>query len=78
MQRRWDVLKRDRIALLVLPAHKLALARIAQTDEISEAAVVRRLIRAEAQRRHIWLDDNPQSPPAPRRIPNPRSPREDR
>ncbi len=73
MQRRWDVLKRDRIALLVLPAHKLALARIAQADEISEAAVVRRLIRAEAQRRHIWLDDNAQLA-----TPVPRSPREDR
>ena len=49
--------KRERIALLVLPAHKAALARIAQAEDISRAAVVRRLIRAEAERRHIWLDD---------------------
>jgi hypothetical protein len=64
-------MKRDRIALLVLPAHKLALARIAQTEEISEAAVVRRLIRAEAQRRQIWLDVS-----APQALPQ--SPREER
>jgi hypothetical protein len=51
------MLKRERIALLVLPAHKRALALIAQAEDISPAAVVRRLIRAEAERRHIWLDD---------------------
>jgi len=50
------MMKTERIAVKVLPAHKLALARIAQTEDVSDAAVVRRLIRAEAERRHVWLD----------------------
>jgi hypothetical protein len=51
------MLKTERLAVKVLPAHKLALARIAQVEDTSEAAIVRRLIRAEAERRHIWFDD---------------------
>jgi len=51
------MLKTERIVVKVLPAHKLALARIAQTEDVSEAAIVRRLIRAEAERRHVWFDD---------------------
>jgi hypothetical protein len=51
------MLKTERLVVKVLPAHKAALARMAQADDLSEAAVVRRLIRAEAERRHIWLDD---------------------
>lgn len=54
------MLKTERLAVQVLPAHKLALARIAQTEDVSAAAVVRRLIRAEAERRHIWFD-NPEA-----------------
>ena len=51
------MLKTERLAVKVLPAHKLALAHIAQAEDVSEAAVVRRLIRAEAERRHLWFDD---------------------
>ena len=51
------MLKTERIAVKVLPAHKLALARIAHAEDVSEAAIVRRLIRAEAERRHVWFDD---------------------
>jgi hypothetical protein len=51
------MLKTERLSVKILPAHKLALARIAQVEGTSEAATVRRLIRAEAERRHIWFDD---------------------
>ena len=51
------MLKTERLAVKVLPAHKLALARIAQAEDTSEATIVRRLIRTEAERRHVWLDD---------------------
>jgi hypothetical protein len=51
------MLKTERIAVKVLPAHKLALARIALTEDVAEAAIVRRLISAEAERRHVWFDD---------------------
>jgi hypothetical protein len=51
------MLNTERLAVKVLPAHKLALARIAQVEDTSEATIVRRLIRAEAERRHIWFDD---------------------
>jgi predicted RNA polymerase sigma factor len=51
------MLKTERLAVKVLPAHKLALARIAQAEDTSEATIVRRLIRAEAERRHVWFDD---------------------
>lgn len=51
------MLKTKRLALKVLPAHKLALARLAQAEDVSEATIVRRLIRAEAERRCFWLDD---------------------
>jgi hypothetical protein len=51
------MLKTERLAVKVLPAHKRALARIAQLEDVSEAAIVRRLIRAEAERRNLWLDD---------------------
>lgn len=51
------MLKTERLAIKVLPAHKLALARLAQIEDISEAAILRRLIRAEAERRAVWFDD---------------------
>jgi hypothetical protein len=50
------MLKTERIAAKVLPAHKAALARIASIEDVSEATIVRRLIRAEAERRHVWFD----------------------
>jgi hypothetical protein len=51
------MLKTERITVKVLPAHKLALARIAQAEDTSEATIVRRLIRSEAERRCLWYDD---------------------
>ncbi len=51
------MLKTEKIAIKVAPSHKLALARIAQAEDVSEAAIVRRLIRAEAERRCLWFDD---------------------
>ena len=51
------MLKTERLAVKVLPAHKLALARIAQAEDTSEATIVRRLIRTEAERRCLWYDD---------------------
>lgn len=46
--------KTKRLAAKVLPAHKAALEQMAQDEDASEAAVIRRLIRAEAQRRGLW------------------------
>lgn len=54
------MLKTERLAVKVLPAHKKALERIAQVEDVSEAAIVRRLIRAEAERRCVWFD-NPET-----------------
>jgi len=50
------MLNKVRIAVQILPVHKAALARLARAEDISPAAMVRRLIRAEAERRHVWLD----------------------
>ena len=51
------MLKTEKIAVKVAPAHKLALERLARVEDVSEAAVVRRLIAAEARRVGLWLDD---------------------
>jgi hypothetical protein len=51
------MLKTEKIAIKVAPNHKLALSMLARAEDVSEAAIVRRLIRAEAERRHVWLDD---------------------
>ena len=48
------MLKTERLTMKVLPAHKAALEQIAQTEDTSEAAIVRRLIRREAERRGLW------------------------
>lgn len=48
------MLKTERLAVKVLPAHKQVLACIAQTEDTSEAAIVRRLIRSEAEKRGLW------------------------
>ena len=42
------------LVVRVLPAHRAALARLARSDGEPMGAVVRRLIRAEAQRRGLW------------------------
>lgn len=46
--------KTIRLSVKVLPAHKAALTQLAQNDDTSAAAIMRRLIRAEAQRRGLW------------------------
>jgi len=47
--------KSERFGLVLTPREKMALARIAEVEgELSQAAIVRRLIRAEAQRRGFW------------------------
>jgi len=46
--------KTERLTVKVLPAHKAVLERIAQSEDTSEAAIVRRLIRSEAERRGLW------------------------
>ena len=48
------MLKTERLTIKVLPAHRTALERIAGTEGESIAAIVRRLIRTEAEHRHCW------------------------
>ena len=52
------MLKTEKIAIKVAPSHKLALSLLARAEDVSEAAIVRRLIRAEAERRHVWFEDS--------------------
>ncbi|NLE94726.1 MAG: hypothetical protein GX600_03430 [Dehalococcoidia bacterium] len=40
--------------LVMLSTEKAALAALAERDDGSQAAIVRQLIRAEAQRRGLW------------------------
>jgi hypothetical protein len=51
------MLKTERLAVQVLPSHKLALRFLASAEDVSEAAIVRRLIRREAEAKHVWYDD---------------------
>jgi predicted transcriptional regulator len=46
--------KSERLTVKVLPAHKQALERIAEQEETSSAAIMRRLIRREAERVGVW------------------------
>lgn len=48
------MLKTERLAVKVLPAHKQALLRMAEAEDVPEAVIVRRLLRAEAERRGMW------------------------
>ena len=50
------MLKTERLATAGASGSQTGSRRIAQTEDVSAAAIVRRLIRAEAERRHIWLD----------------------
>jgi hypothetical protein len=43
-----------RLTVKLLPAHKRALERLSRADGESVSAVVRGLIRAEAERRGVW------------------------
>lgn len=48
------MLKTYRLTVKLTPAHKLALGQLAKLEDESVAALVRRLIRAEAQQRGFW------------------------
>jgi len=48
------MLKTYRLTVKLTPAHKMALGRLAKLEDESVAALVRRLIRAEAQQRGFW------------------------
>lgn len=50
------MLKTYRLTVKLTPAHKMALGRLAKLDDESVAALVRRLIRAEAQQRGFWTE----------------------
>jgi hypothetical protein len=54
------MLKTERLTLRVLAAHKMALERMAQTEGEPVAVVLRRLIRAEAERKGVWPVKNGQ------------------
>ena len=42
------------VTACLLPAHKAVLEQLAQVEDTSAATIVRRLIRAEGERRGIW------------------------
>lgn len=46
--------ERDRIAVTLLPAHKVALRLLAARRGESMAAVMRDLLRSEAERHGVW------------------------
>ena len=48
------MLKPERLTVKALPADKAALEQLAQQEDVSAAAILRRLIRAEAERRGMW------------------------
>jgi DNA-binding FadR family transcriptional regulator len=53
---------REKLGIKVLPQHKRALEAIAQADGEPVSVVMRRLIRAEAERRGLWPAPQPASP----------------
>lgn len=53
------MLRTQRLTVKLQPAHRTALENLARLDGESVAAVVRRLIRAEAQRRGFWPQPMP-------------------
>ena len=55
--------KSQRFGLVLSPAEKRALARLAEDDGgLSKAATVRRLIRREARQRGLWSPDQRGAP----------------
>lgn len=46
--------RRARITILMLPAHRAAIERIAEADGEPMSVVLRRLIRREAKVRGLW------------------------
>jgi len=54
--------KRDEAFRLVMtPAEKTALERLAERDGYSQAGVIRRLVRREAQALGVWFDHSGRS-----------------
>jgi predicted transcriptional regulator len=47
-------MERDKIGAVLLPEHKEALKHLASDNGESMSALLRRLIREEAQRRGVW------------------------
>lgn len=45
---------REHLAVIILPAHKAVLRRLAEANGEAVAVVVRRLIREEGERRGLW------------------------
>jgi hypothetical protein len=50
------VRKSERLTVKVMAAHKNALRTLAQIEGEPVAMIVRRLIRAEAERRNVWQE----------------------
>jgi hypothetical protein len=47
--------KTERFGLIITPAEKVAVQRLAEAEGgLTQAALIRRLIRTEAQRRGVW------------------------
>lgn len=53
------MLKTEKLAVKVLPTHKLAVEKLAKAEGEPVAVIIRRLIRAEAERRGVWTDPTP-------------------
>lgn len=49
--------KSERFGLMMTPTEKQAVQRLAEAEGgLTQAALIRRLIRAEAQRRGVWAE----------------------
>ncbi len=55
--------RRERIAILLLPAHRKAIERIAEADGEPMSVVLRRLVREEARERGLWPEAQAQGQP---------------
>jgi hypothetical protein len=53
-------MKRRRFPMMLSPQERLTLQVLAQQDGLSGAALVRQLLRLEAQRRELWQPVIPQ------------------
>ena len=57
--------KSERFNLMMAPTDRATLERLAQHEDLSAAAVVRRLVKREAQRLGLVTPDRPQNQPQP-------------
>jgi hypothetical protein len=48
----------DKLTVKLLPQYRRALCRLSEADQESVAALVRRLVRNEAQRRGCWAAES--------------------